>query len=590
MQTGILKKIGILFEMTESTTNVDTARAELKEIELEISELKDELVVLRESKEGGKYFKISEKQVDENIKVSLEAKIKKQEKAIKKLQKEIDSVLEDEANLHNKIVKVKDEIHLSNEYMDTIHNRLVSIIELSTKEYYETVLKEEEEKAKNLNVHLEELEKKDRDALDNLNYLNQAMEEMNQKLEDEKSRLAETKNNLGSQTSYVDEELKEQDDKRMQELQRRISTLETRRLEIITDPAMIASEAKEFIMRDDRANALSKIQELVTIVRSKPYMDIPSSNELTAMLQEEEEAATNARDEFASLIDTKNYSSGDTEVIDERIKYLNSEINLLENKIKNAKEEITNIDNVQFKELTMHLQNTMEVYSQLQDELAEYKVIIETENDDKTPKRRAILSAAYDRKQKELEDVLNIIEHYKMDQKVLVNKAYLLETESIRQYESEISAHKQEIREMEFLLENVSKAKDVLAIENDKQKLKDLDAAVKNIKHRQKYGQTPSEIYDEIEISLGTMDMGASFKEKSVVDSISPKEESIADVLDEITSNAVMDELPVIDNIEISPVEIKEEAGENGSEENTFVIGDYNEIHEEPEVVEIEEL
>ncbi len=590
MQTGILKKIGILFEMTESTTNVDTARAELKEIELEISELKDELVVLRESKEGGKYFKISEKQVDENIKVSLEAKIKKQEKAIKKLQKEIDSVLDDEANLHNKIVKVKDEIHLSNEYMDTIHNRLVSIIELSTKEYYETVLKEEEEKAKNLNIHLEELEKKDRDALDSLNYLNQAMEEMNQKLEDEKSRLAETKNNLGSQNSYIDEELKDQDDKRMQELQRRISTLETRRLEIITDPAMIASEAKEFIMRDDRANALSKIQELVTIVRSKPYMDIPSSNELTAMLQEEEEAATNARDEFASLIDTKNYSSGDTEVIEERIKYLNSEISLLENKIKNAKEEITNIDNVQFKELTMHLQNTMEVYSQLQDELAEYKIIIETENDDKTPKRRAILSAAYDRKQKELEDVLNIIEHYKMDQKVLVNKAYLLETESIRQYESEISAHKQEIREMEFLLENVSKAKDVLAIENDKQKLKDLDAAVKNIKHRQKYGQTPSEIYDEIEISLGTMDMGASFKEKSFDDSIISKEESIADVLDEITSNTVMDELPVIDNVEISPVETKEEDGENGSEENTFVIGDYNEIHEEPEVVEIEEL
>ena len=588
MQTGILKKIGILFEMTESTTNVDTARAELKEIELEISELKDELVVLLESKEGGKYFKISEKQVDENIKVSLEAKIKKQEKAIKKLQKEIDSVLDDEANLHNKIVKVKDEIHLSNEYMDTIHNRLVSIIELSTKEYYETVLKEEEEKAKNLNIHLEELEKKDRDALDSLNYLNQAMEEMNQKLEDEKSRLAETKNNLGSQNSYIDEELKDQDDKRMQELQRRISTLETRRLEIITDPAMIASEAKEFIMRDDRANALSKIQELVTIVRSKPYMDIPSSNELTAMLQEEEEAATNARDEFASLIDTKNYSSGDTEVIEERIKYLNSEISLLENKIKNAKEEITNIDNVQFKELTMHLQNTMEVYSQLQDELAEYKIIIETENDDKTPKRRAILSAAYDRKQKELEDVLNIIEHYKMDQKVLVNKAYLLETESIRQYESEISAHKQEIREMEFLLENVSKAKDVLAIENDKQKLKDLDAAVKNIKHRQKYGQTPSEIYDEIEISLGTMDMGASFKEKSFDDSIISKEESIADVLDEITSNTVMDELPVIDNVEISPVETKEEDGENGSEENTFVIGDYNEIHEEPEVVEIE--
>lgn len=573
MQTGVLKKIDLLVEMAESTANADTLKAELKEVEIEIDELKEELVVLRESREGDKYFKISEKQVDENIKVSLEAKIRKQEKAIKKLQKEIDSVVSEEASIHERIAKLKEEIRLSSEYIEELKKRLNTITEPSTKSYYEELLKNENEKIETLNYDLADFEKKDRETLDSLNYLNQAMEEMNVKLESDKARLAETKANLGGQSSYLDDELKENDDKRMQELQKKISDLEKRRLEIITDPAIIANEAKELIVNDEKVSGLSKIQELVTIVKSKPYMDIPSSNELTAMLQEEEEGATTARDEFASLIDTKNYSSGDTEVIEERIAFLNAEINTLKEKINEAKKEIAEIDNQKFKELVEHLNNTMATYNQLQEELGEYKIIIETENDDKTPKRRAILAAAFDRKQKELEDVENIIEHYKKDQKVLVNKAYVLEQENIKKYESEIAAKEQEIREMEFLLENVSKAKDVLAIENDKQKLKDLDAAVKNIKHRQKYSQTPSEIYDEIEIFLGTMDVHDTFvkEEPVILEEVIPEGEPLEEVVE---TERVIEELPIMESLS----EENAEELENLIDDNSFVIGDYNDI------------
>lgn len=578
MQTGVLKKIDLLVEMAESTANADTLKAELKEVEIEIDELKEELVVLRESREGDKYFKISEKQVDENIKVSLEAKIRKQEKAIKKLQKEIDSVVSDEASIHDKIAKLKEEIRLSSEYIEELKKRLDTISEPSTKNYYEEILKSENEKIETLNNDLADFEKKDRETLDSLNYLNQAMEEMNAKLETDKERLAETKANLGGQSSYLDDELKENDDKRMQELQKKISDLEKRRLEIITDPAIIANEAKELIVNDEKANGLAKIQELVTIVKSKPYMDIPSSNELTSMLQEEEESATTARDEFASLIDTKNYSSGDTEVIEERIAFLNAEIKDLEEKINEAKKEIAEIDNQKFKELVEHLNNTIATYNQLQEELGEYKIIIETENDDKTPKRRAILAAAFDRKQKELEDVESIIEHYKKDQKVLVNKAYVLENENIKCYESEIAVKEQEIREMEFLLENVSKAKDVLAIENDKQKLKDLDAAVKNIKHRQKYSQTPSEIYDEIEIFLGTMDVHSTYakEEPVIIEEVTPNVEP----QEEVETESVIEELPTIESLPEENIEEtteEEKDLENLLDENTFVIGDYNE-------------
>ena len=575
MQTGILKKIDILVEMAESTANVDTSKAEIKEIDYEIDDAKEELIGLRESKENGKYFKVSEKQVDENIKVSLEAKIKKQEKAIRKLQKEIDSVVAQEALLHDQTNHLKEEITLNKEYIAEIQKRIETMKDISTKEYYQNVLESEKEKGASLEIQLQETEKKQEEKLENINYLNTGMEDLQSKLEEDKVRLAEVNACLENPNSYIDEELKEQDEKRMQELQKHITDLEKRRLEIITDPAMIAQEAKDLLIHDERNNALSKIQELVTIVKSKPYMDIPSSNELTAMLQEEEESATSARDEFASLIDTKNYSSGDTEVIQERIAYLNNTIASLEEKIKAATAEITDLDQVKFKDLAAHLENTIAIYNQLEEELGEYKVIIETENEDKTPKRRAILAAAYERKQKELEDVAAIISHYKENQKGLVEKAYKLEHETIKEYEIEIDAYRQEIREMEYLLENVSKAKDVLAIENDKQKLKDLDAAVKNIKHRQKYNQTPSEIYDEIEISIGTMDVKDTLYHEEPT---SIKEEEVEEPI--VNTEEVMDELP--SDIEDSTT--NEETIENPTveeetknEENSFVIGSYEE-------------
>lgn len=570
MQTGILRKIDILKEMSESTTNVDTAKAEKREIEAEIIDLKEQLTIYREAKDSEKYFKVTDKQLEENIKVSLESKIKEQEKTIKKLQKDIDGVVLQETELHDQIAKTNEEIASSREYINALRNRLETVLEPSTKEYFNQLLSEENNRIEELLKLLKDLENKDTDALERLDYLTLAMEEMNKKLEDKKVRLAETKSSLSNPTSYIDEELKEQDEKRILELQKKISDLEKRKLEIMVDPAMIASEAKELIINEDYTNALAKLQELVTIVKSKPYMDIPSSNELTAMLQEEEEAATTARDEFASLIDTKNYSSGDTEVIEERIHFLQSEISSLEEKIKVKKEEIQYIDNVSFKEITKHLESTVSVYNQLLEELAEYKIIIETETEDKTPKRRAVLASAYESKQKELEDVKKIAEHYKEDQKILINKAYKIENEDIALFGKEIENHKKEIRTMELLLENVNKAKDVLAIENDKQKLKDLDEAVKNIKHRQKYTQTPSEIYDEIEISLGTANSNMAYP-KEEISFVFPNA-SISETLEELETNRVIEELPTEENLKENENVLENSISQ---ESNDFVIGDY---------------
>jgi len=585
MQSDVLKKIDVLVEMAGASLNIDTLKAEKKVIEEETEELKETLISLRESKEEEKYFRASEKQVDENIKVSLEAKIKKQEKSIKKLQKQIDAAVLEENNLHASISRLKEDIRLSKEYIQVLTDRIGTVGDKSTREYYENLLQEENQKLEGLIASLGKAEEDysgTGGALERLSYLNLAMEEMNSKLDGEKVKLAETKSNLVNPTSYIDEDLKERDATQISEIQKKLNELETRKLEIITDPTMIASEAKEAVITDDKASALAKLQELVTIVRAKPYMDIPSSNDFTAMLSAEEEAAIEARDEFASLIDSKNYLDGDSETIERRIDYLNLEIAALEEKIRISNEEIKNIDSAEFLELTTRLAETEETANQLIKELAEYKIIIETEIEDKTPKRRAILAAAYDRKQKELENVQKIVDNYKEDQKILIHKAYVIETERIKGFQEEIALHKNEITEMNILLADVSKAKDVLAIENDKQKLKELDTVVKNIKHRQKYSQTPSEIFEEIAAYLGGMDT-RSFVEEPVMPSVEPldlelpmNEEIHSFAQSSAESPSILDTEEVVSEL---PKEMDLEETVNSDPEplndNSFVIGDY---------------
>lgn len=587
MQSDVLKKIDVLVEMAGASLNIDTLKAEKRVIEEETEELKESLISLRESKEDEKYFRASEKQVDENIKVSLEAKIKKQEKSIKKLQKQIDAAVLEENNLHASISRLKEDIRLSKEYIQVLTDRIQTVGDKNTCDYYKNLLEEENKKLDSLVATLGKTENDysgTGGSLERLSYLNLAMEEMNAKLDGEKVKLAETKSNLVNPTSYIDEDLKERDAEQIAEIQKKLNELEKRRLEIITDPMMIASEAKEAVITDDKASALAKLQELVTIVRAKPYMDIPSSNDFTAMLQEEEEAAIEARDEFASLIDSKNYLDGDSETIERRIDYLNLEISALEEKIRLSNEEIKNIDSVEFQELTTRLTETEETANQLIRELAEYKIIIETEIEDKTPKRRAILAAAYDRKQKELENVQKIVDNYKEDQKILIHKAYVIETERIKGFQEEIATHKNEITEMNILLADVSKAKDVLAIENDKQKLKELDTVVKNIKHRQKYSQTPSEIFEEIAAYLGgmaaheitpepTQTVESLDLELPMNEEVPVQEESPTLDVNSLNTDEVMNELPTeADVLESERVKVTDVEPLN---DNSYVIGDY---------------
>ena len=110
------------------------------------------------------------------------------------------------------------------------------------------------------------------------------------------------------------------------------------------------------------------------------------------------------------------------------------------------------------------------------------------------------------KKNHDLEIMQAMIKQYQNEQKDMIERAHEIEVTKIQKYEQLMSDLKSEMDGLNKLLSVRSKAKDVLAIESDKKQLKELDDKVKSIQHRQKYNQTPSEIYDEIEIYLSSLD------------------------------------------------------------------------------------
>lgn len=604
MQADIIRRIDTLVDMAGVTSNIDTLKAELKEIEKESNRLKTEHALFTDGNIEDKYFKASEKQVDENIKVSLEAKIKKQEKSIHELQKEIDEAVKNETRIHESVSKTKEEMAASEEYIKVVESRLASLKDDMSAVHYKDILEEENKKLDTFSSSLDELKKDYQEALERLNYLNLAKEEMVAKLESDKKSLAEVKANLINPSSYIDNDLKEIDEERIETIKKRLFDLDKRRLEIITDPVMIAEEAKNLLIDDDRTSALSKVKELVTIVKSKPFMDIASGANLSATLQEELENAITERDEFAAMIDEKDYMGVDEEAIEARKQYVEQVIADLQAQIESLRNAVVVIDQTKFAIVNEKLNDAIQLEIRLEQNSKEYEDIIFNDDEEKTPKRRAVLSAAFQKKQEELEIVKQLILSYREDQKKLIEQTNTIENGEIVRLEKEIEAKQAELKLLEKLTLHANKTRDVLAIENDKKKLKELDDQVKSIQHRQKYGQTPEDIYDEIEMSLGTFDevieeVTESAEEETFeepvlnynydlndieVKDLNEKEEVSESIVEEtiVTPEEVEEELPVMEEVEVESERLKvihvepvTETENNDATENPFIIGDY---------------
>ena len=369
---------------------------------------------------------------------------------------------------------------------------------------------------------------------------------------------------------YVDQVLKQKDESLVDELNQELDDLEKHRLSLITDPVYIGHEALKLYEEDDLPATLGRIKELVTIVKTKPYMT-NQNIEIKGLL---EQAETNL-EEFANEMDNNNYLGEDTKIIEQRIEYLNQNIANLKKQEEEIIQKINDIDQKDVVAISNLLNNVENVYDKLKDEYEEYKNVIFQLDDDVSPRKKATLQSAYNRKKEEMDAVYKIYNSYQLELEKDVMKSSSLETTELTKVREENEKITKEVEELKKQKQGKTKIKDVLAIEKDKEKLKELSDKVEAIKHRQKYDQLPDEIYNDIEALL----TGKARKEEDIKTPIINDDELVD--LDEFRIEKLDDKeaSPILDEIILEDKkEDKEEEKDEPQEETK--IEDTKEINE----------
>ena len=548
MHSDIIAKIDALVKMSDSSANVGTLKVELREIECSIKEKKLDLKELKSSMTDDKYFDASGEIVDKNIEISLGKKIKLLKKSMEELNVQLRELEQDEEKLHTEVESLITSISDSENFIQVL-NIKISSANSEEKSDFKSLLKECESKLKESKKELDKVQKKYEKVQGKLEVLVFSKKELDNKIESETEKLMDVKANLLNKRGYVNSELKNEDEERVKELENEIDKLEAEKTRILNEPVMMAEEAKNYLIDDDKTSAIKKIKELKELLVLQPYMDIDTvySEETLAIELENAEAK---RDEFASMINSKNYESVDTTLTKDRIAYITDKKEKLISKIEDVKKEIKRLDTVELEDLNNRINYCENEVLNLKDKIAEYEETLK--DSDLTITKKASLQASFDKKEEELKNVMALLASYKNDRKNVILQSYKLDTEKISSINEEIDEINKELKCLEKLCVSSNKAKDIMAIENDKKTLKDLNDVVKAIKKRQGLKITPSEIYEDIEFMLGTSDVYLDEKDEEPVEDLSSEFEPV-DIDTEIAveENEDIDVTPVLDLEEI---------------------------------------
>lgn len=503
MQKDIIQKIDLLVEMSDTNNHYETLKEELKLVELDISKQKDTQNELSRVMQDTRYMRASDRLIDENIKISLENKLASYQVEMDQIVSQIKEISLEEEDYHQVIVSLEEELNTSKKFLSALELKLKTIggKDKSVYTFYEDLIDITNKDIQNVDSKLQDKRSSYEQIRKRLESYGESRVTLEDKIKKCMFQLEETKSLLENPKSYIDENSRKQDEESLIQIGKSLESLENRRLEILHDPSYIGHEATEFLFQDDISETILKVKELVSIVKSKPYMDYKNED-----LDEILENAILKRDEFASSIEDKKYDSSNSVVLENRSKFLEE---CRENKLtlkQSLMERIRYMDTTLVKKIMDIIRDAKSVRDNLKDDIEEYKRVMEEDNEYKTPKKKASLNAAFHHKCDELEQVSMIVSLYEKDLEDVVSSSKYLEEKELERINKELQVIDSELSSIHKSLVYNNYPMDILQMEKDKSELKKLSLDVDKIMHRKKYLKTPDEIFDEIEITLNAFD------------------------------------------------------------------------------------
>lgn len=502
MQKDVIEKIDLLVKMSGTTNSYEPLQEELSQLEKQIENQKNQVRNLKKSISENTYIKASDRIIDENIKIGIENKIQYYQDSLDDLLSQLKGVSQDETSIHSSIVSLEEEKKQLESFFSSLELKLKTIgnKDKSVYQFYEELIEKTKNDLEKNHSLLSDYQTKYEQACDKLDQLGNRREDVEGKLQKEQERLKEINQFLASPNSYVDQKAKQNDEKLIDQLTSQLEEMERRRLEILTDPSFIAHDAVMLMVDEKEAEALEKVRELVTIVKTKSFMEYDKAD-----LEELLERTINERDGLATQLENKIYSNKEMMVVETRLSFLRERKKLLSEEIHSLQEKIKNIDVVSVKELMEYVRDSKACRDSLQEDILEYKKVISSHQEFKTPKKEASLRAALKKKEEEYAFVNQLVLAFEKDLEDLVITSRNLEEKTLQKLSESMEEIESEIKDIQKNQVLMNSSKDILAAEKDKEKLKKLNDDVQAIAHRQEFDKMPNEIYDEIELLLGSI-------------------------------------------------------------------------------------
>ena len=485
MNLSILELIDLLVKMSSSESNLDELKAKLDDVDSRIFNVQKKLSNAEKELSSDKYYDASNEIVDRNIKISLSKSIQKLNKVKNDINSELESEKELELSLHNELDEVRKEIESANKYNDVINKSSIS------SDSFNNMIASENKRISDLVCKKEALENKYNTVQKKVEYLAMSLSEINEKIDKENERLEEIDNNLNNIKSYVDTELKEHDENVYQEIKNELDDLLKEKENIINDPVYIAGEIKEYLAVQDNKEVENSFNKLINIVKEIPYMDLENENIDIEKNKLDEELRN-----YDAEISSKEYQTLDKEFIEERILYLKDDINKLRSEITEAndKQSKINLDN---DILSAKIYKAEDQISKIDESLKDY----ENYNFDEGELPKSVVQASNNKLIEEKNNISEIAEKYRED---LVSKLNDLNiyNEKIERLNQSLNKKEIELGELDKKLALNTKSKNILEEEKDRIRLENINKSILNLKYREEFNKSLSEIKNELEILL----------------------------------------------------------------------------------------
>ncbi len=495
-----ISSIDTLVKMSGSREDSSSLNIELERIEKELANTRADIESLRGLMSPERYYDANNAIVNNAIETSLVRRNQSLNFEIADRRSQVESLEAEKAELETRMASNEANIARAQRCIETLSARVnenTSLDETTANNYDSLVAKSKQslevfnQEGENLATKIAELTTKIQALEAEIAALNTDIQTNNDYLEANRKSASETNQ---------DSLLKTHDEKEISRLETRIADLEAQRRTILDNPVLIASQAKKALLEDnDITLALTNIRKLVDIVSSQAYMNIPYSDtfadEMASLLKSAEEE----RDTFKASIADKDYNANSPELDETRKSYLESRIAFYNDSIAKIREIVSSLDSQNSLNSSTNIAQIDTKIAQMQDTIASYTATADLKLSE------AEIKSATARKEAQIADANELLASYQLDAINDAGLASSLERQTISLFEQAIASAKEELETIESRL-NIQRVKheDTAARSIDASKLKELEKHVIDIKNRTRYKQSPSQILEDIEASLGT--------------------------------------------------------------------------------------